>query len=359
MLSFRAPLSGLKNDFKQRAHLYFTDFQDFFNLKVLASILFMFFTSIGPAVTFANLIQLKTNNNIGAVEVMLSTAICGVIWGFLAGQPLVILGVTGPVAILTISIFNIADKWEIDFLPFYAWAQIWAAIMQFLLALFNFCDLNILITRFSIEIFGVLIATIYLYTGIVGIVGGFGEENNFEGGIFQLLIALGTVWLALKLAAARSWIIFNERIRDLISDYGPTFALILWSAVPFMSESAQNCDIEKLDMPDSFGTTNGRTWLVDLTSIPTWAIFAAILPGFIITVLFFFDHNVSSLMAQVADFKLQKPSAYHWDFLIVGLCTFVTGMHQYTLHKLHGNISIYHNYKRCYTVYLTLYKYLW
>ena len=32
----------------------------------------------------------------------------------------------------------------------------------------------------------------------------------------------------------------------------------------------------------------------------------------ILTVLFFFDHNVSSLLCQVPEFGLKKGSSYHW-----------------------------------------------
>jgi boron transporter len=325
MPSLRSPFSGISDDFKKRGHLYLKDFEDFFNLKVLASVLFMFFTSIGPAVTFASLLQIKTKDDIGAVEVMLSTAITGVLWSFFAGQPLVILGVTGPVSILTISIYGISESWGLNFLPFYAWAQIWASLMHIVLAILNFCDLITLITRFSVEIFGVLIAVIYIYTGIVGITEGFGTRADFEAGVFQLLISLGTAWLGLQLAGARSWVVFNEKARDLVADYGPTVALVLWSAVPYMGSHAMDVDIKKLDVPHSFGSSSGRNWLIDLTDIPVWGVFAAILPGFIITVLFFFDHNVSSLMAQAPEFKLKKPSTFHWDFLVMGCCIFVTG----------------------------------
>lgn len=324
-IKIRAPFSGIMEDFSKRFPLYQSDFEDFFNLKVLASILFMFFTSIGPAVTFASLLQQETEDDIGIVEVMMSTAITGIIWSFLSGQPLVILGVTGPVAILTIGIFNISQSWGINFLPFYAWAQLWAALMHIILAIVNFCDLISLITRFSVEIFGVLIAVIYIFTGIVGIADQFGGREDFEGGIFQLLISLGTAWLALQLSGARNWVIMNEQLRDIVADYGPTLSLVLWSAVPWMGAHARDVDVEKIDVPNVFGTTSGRGWVVDLGDLPVWAIFAAILPGFIITVLFFFDHNVSSLMAQAPEFKLKKPSAFHLDFLIVGICIAITG----------------------------------
>ena len=65
---------------------------------------------------------------------------------------------------------------------------------------------------------------------------------------------------------------------------------------------------------------------MDLSDIPVWGVFSAILPGFIICVLFFFDHNVSSLMAQDPEFNLRKPSAFHWDYLVVGICLLVTGI---------------------------------
>jgi hypothetical protein len=62
-----SPLVGMTDDLKARLPLYWSDYHDMFNLKVLASVMFMFFTSIGPAITFASLLQDKTSNELGAV----------------------------------------------------------------------------------------------------------------------------------------------------------------------------------------------------------------------------------------------------------------------------------------------------
>ena len=35
--------------------------------------------------------------------------------------------------------------------------------------------------------------------------------------------------------------------------------------------------------------------------------------------LFFFDHNVSSQLAQQEQFNLKKPPAYHYDFMLLSL----------------------------------------
>ena len=50
------------------------------------------------------------------------------------------------------------------------------------------------------------------------------------------------------------------------------------------------------------------------------------MPAVIITVLFYFDHNVSSQLAQVSEFNLQRPDAYHWDFFLLGVMTLVCGL---------------------------------
>jgi hypothetical protein len=78
--------AGIINDLKARLPLYPTDFHNIFTLKVLASILFMFFTSLGPAITFASLIFDETDGEIGTIEVMFATAITGIIFAIFLGN---------------------------------------------------------------------------------------------------------------------------------------------------------------------------------------------------------------------------------------------------------------------------------
>ena len=80
-------------------------------------------------------------------------------------------------------------------------------------------------------------------------------------------------------------------------------------------------------MPDSFATTSGRTsWFVNPADCPVWAIFVALAPALILTVLFFFDHNVSSLLCQDPRFGLKKGTSYHWDFFVIGVQILITGL---------------------------------
>jgi boron transporter len=57
----------------------------------------------------------------------------------------------------------------------------------------------------------------------------------------------------------------------------------------------------------------------DLFSVPPAYIFAAIVPALMVAGLYFFDHSVASQLAQQKEFNLQKPSAYHYDILVLGV----------------------------------------
>mmetsp|Transcript_38992 Transcript_38992/g.62477 ORF Transcript_38992/g.62477 Transcript_38992/m.62477 type:complete len:569 (+) Transcript_38992:221-1927(+) len=321
---------GMIEDLKRRSRWYWDDWtnEGIFSAKVTASIFFMFFTSIAPAITFSVLLEANTEENssvqIGAVEVIFSTALTGVIFAIFGGQPLCILGVTGPVSIFSIAVFNVTQQLGIKFLPFYAWTQIWAALMHVVLAMTNMCDLIAWVTRYSCETFGCLIATIYLYTGARAL----GDRFywDLEAALLSLILGIGTALVALFLSGAREWVVMRKFWRDLTSDYAATISILFFTAVPYMTNKIRRVDIDKLQVPDTFETTSGRSWFVDLGDISPGAAIGAIIPGFVLTVLFFFDHNVSSLLSQAPEFKLRKGSAFHWDFFVVGINILITGL---------------------------------
>jgi hypothetical protein len=54
--------------------------------------MFLLFACLAPAVGFGGLFALATNNAIGTVEMVSSTAICGLIYAMVSAQPLTIIG---------------------------------------------------------------------------------------------------------------------------------------------------------------------------------------------------------------------------------------------------------------------------
>ena len=92
-------LGGVRRDFERRWGVYRSDFRDGFNSKVLATVFFLFFACMAPAIAFGGLLFVLTKGEIGAVEMLVATAVCGVAYSLFSGQPLTILGSTGPVII--------------------------------------------------------------------------------------------------------------------------------------------------------------------------------------------------------------------------------------------------------------------
>ena len=329
------------NDLRRRRPHYISDWTDTLHPKILSSCLFMFFTSIAPAITFAAVLDKKTREDglaqIGPVEVILSTALTGCIFAIFGGQPLCIVGVTGPVSIFTVACFSLSKAFSIKFLPFYCWVQLWAALMHMVLAATNACSAIRLVTRYSCETFGMLIAVIYIYTGFYNLIDYF-NGKTITVALLSLLLGLGTAWLALLLSGARAWSFFTRVVRVSIADYAATFSILLFCAIPYIATYSYTPDgaginttkrdmLETLDVPSTFApTATGRSWFVDPSDCPVWAIFFAIAPGFLLTILFFFDHNVSSLLCQAPEFGLKKGDAYHWDFFIIGVQIVVTGL---------------------------------
>ncbi|KAL1916697.1 uncharacterized protein VTP21DRAFT_5401 [Calcarisporiella thermophila] len=317
-------LKGIRDDLARRIPLYVSDWRDGIHSKVLSASVYMYFCSILPAITFAADLSDHTNNEYGVIEVLSSTALGGVFFSVFAGQPLVIMGVTGPVAIFSATIFNLCERLNIPFLPFMAWSSIWAALFHIVLAALNACRFLQYVTQFSCEIFGALIAAIYVSRAVQEVVKYF-EAGTMEGALLGLMLCVGTFLVSIWLAGGRSWTLFRKNIRGTIADYGAAAAIIVFTAVPYLPRLS-GVQISRLETPSSFNTTTGRPWLVPFWELETWAVFASMLPALVITVLFFFDHNVSSLLSQRPEFKLKKGPAFHYDFLILGICTLIAGL---------------------------------
>uniref|UniRef100_A0A7S1IDZ3 Bicarbonate transporter-like transmembrane domain-containing protein n=1 Tax=Eutreptiella gymnastica TaxID=73025 RepID=A0A7S1IDZ3_9EUGL len=316
------PFVGIWQDLKARAPYYLDDYVKGFHPKVLAAAIFMFFTSIAPAITFAATLDIGTKGQMGAVEIILSQTICGVIFAIFAGQPLVIVGVTGPVSIFTLTAYELAKLFDINFLNWYAWIGLWAALMHVILAAVNACELVRIVTRFSCEVFGCLIAVIYIWNAVALLVDMFGKDGT-AAALLSILLAIGTHWLATLMSGARLWTMFKKPIRTIISDYAAATSIVVFTVVQYIPP-LDEIKIALLEVPLTFEPTlkvGGvvRSWLVPFWDCPIPHVFSAIVPALILTILFYFDHNVSSILAQKAEYCLKKPAAYNLDFLWIGI----------------------------------------
>lgn len=94
-------MTGIKQDLNARLPLYLDDWSRPRSIvTVVNATLYAFVIQLIPALIFAELMNRETEGNLATAEVLLSSAIIGIIYAIFAGQPLTIMGITGPVALL-------------------------------------------------------------------------------------------------------------------------------------------------------------------------------------------------------------------------------------------------------------------
>ncbi|MDF1701376.1 MAG: HCO3- transporter, partial [Planctomycetota bacterium] len=312
---------GLVLDIKRRLPYYADDFKQGLNSKVLASILFLFFACLANAVAFGGLTGVVTDGQIGTVEMIIATAIGGMLFALLGGQPLTILGGTGPIVIFTGLLYGFCQSWELDFLGVYAWVGLWSGLFMIILAVTDASALMRFFTRFTDEIFAALIAVIFIVEALRSKAMPF--MNDVDGaimdeatGLFTVILGLGTFILAMQLKRFGETRFLWRGLRNFIADFGPAIAIGVMTVIAVLEPDVH---LDSAAIPEAFGTTTGRPWAVDLTTVPAWAIGAAIVPALMATILLFLDQNITTRLVNAPDHKLKKGPAFHLDLLVVGL----------------------------------------
>ncbi|CAL5437634.1 unnamed protein product [Camellia sinensis] len=342
------PFRGIKNDLKGRLLCYKQDWTGGFRagFRILAPTTYIFFASAIPVISFGEQLERNTEGVLTAVQTLSSTAICGIIHSIIGGQPLLILGVAEPTVIMYTFMFNFAkerpDLGRNLFLAWTGWVCVWTAILLFLLAILGACSIINRFTRVAGELFGLLIAMLFMQQAIKGLVDEFRipkRENlkliefipswRFANGMFALVLSFGLLLTALKSRKARSWRYGTGWLRSLVADYGVPLMVLVWTAISYIpSESVPKGIPRRLFSPNPWSPSAYENWTVikDMLNVPILYILGAFIPATMIAVLYYFDHSVASQLAQQKEFNLRKPPSFHYDLLLLGFLTLMCGL---------------------------------
>ncbi|KAK4479339.1 hypothetical protein RD792_014851 [Penstemon davidsonii] len=287
-----------------------------------------------------------SDGTLTAVQTLVSTALCGVIHSVVGGQPLLILGVAEPTVLMYTFMFNFAknrkDLGKELFLAWTGWICVWTALLLFLLAILGACSIINRFTRLAGELFGLLIAMLFMQQAISGLVDEFGipqRENTkkteflpawrFGNGMFALVLSFGLLLTALQSRKARSWRYGSGWLRGFLADYGVPFMVLVWTAVSYIPANDVPRGIpRRLFSPNPWSAGGYSNWTVvkDMLNVPPIYIVGAFIPATMIAVLYYFDHSVASQLAQQKEFNLKKPSSYHYDLLLLGFLVILCGL---------------------------------
>uniref|UniRef100_A0AAQ5Z600 Anion exchange protein n=1 Tax=Amphiprion ocellaris TaxID=80972 RepID=A0AAQ5Z600_AMPOC len=167
---------GLILDIKRKAPFYWSDIRDSLSLQCLASILFLYCACMSPVITFGGLLGEATKGNISAIESLFGASLTGVAYSLCAGQPLTILGSTGPVLVFEKILFKffvlhiifvfLSSDYSLSYLSLRTSIGLWTAFLCLVLVATDASSLVCYITRFTEEAFAALICIIFIYEAL-------------------------------------------------------------------------------------------------------------------------------------------------------------------------------------------------
>ncbi|XP_071744291.1 electroneutral sodium bicarbonate exchanger 1 isoform X44 [Lepeophtheirus salmonis] len=366
---------GLINDIKRKKPFYLSDFKDCLALQCIASYIFIYFACLTPIITFGGLLGDATENRIAAIESLVSGLIVGVAYGFFSGQPLTILGSTGPILVFETILYDFCKGVGWEYLSFRLCIGCWIGAILLILVATDASAFVCYITRFTEENFACLIAFIFIkkaldkvfhigdhypihespcecipgnkteldlfgiqafpnFTAIdkqikphqypcnftmegllvkgIQSVGCHYEPNAY---LMSIILFLGTFTISSKLKAFKTANFFPTNIRGLISDFAVIIAIVTMSLMDFFVA----VDTPKLSVPETLVPTwSGRTWLISpLGTNPWWSVIAAFVPAVLATILIFMDQQITAVIVNRKEHKLNKGCGYHLDLFIV------------------------------------------
>lgn len=342
------PFRGIKNDLQGRLLCYKQDWAGGLRagFRILAPTTYIFFASAIPVISFGEQLEKNTDGVLTAVQTLASTALCGIIHSIIGGQPLLILGVAEPTVLMYTFMFNFAkDRPDLGpklFLAWTGWVCVWTSGLLFLLAILGASSIINRFTRIAGELFGLLIAMLFMQEAIKGLIDEFripGRESptltefqpswRFANGMFALVLSFGLFLTALRSRKARSWRYGSGCLRGFIADYGVPLMVLVWTAVSYIPAGSIPKGIpRRLFSPNPWSPGSYENWTIikDMLNVPVLYIIGAFIPATMIAVLYYFDHSVASQLAQQKEFNLRKPPSFHYDLLLLGFMVILCGL---------------------------------
>ena len=232
----------------------------------------------------------KTHNSYGVNEVLLSSVMACVVFSLFAAQPLVIVGVTGPITVFSYTVYDIVVPGGTSFFGFMAWIGIWSLIMHWILAITNACNALTYVTRFSCDIFGFYVAFIYLQKGVQVLT----RQWHMEGAssaYYSVMVSLLVLGIAYGCGIIGESKLFPRHLRKFIEDYGTPLTIVFFTGFVHFPGHLSRIDLSTLPTSKAFFPTSDRSWLVDFWNLKVGEVFLAIPFAVLLTILFYVDHN--------------------------------------------------------------------
>ncbi|XP_018552189.1 anion exchange protein 3 isoform X1 [Lates calcarifer] len=338
------PFGGLIHDIRRRYPHYVSDLKDAVDMQCIAAVIFIYFAALSPTITFGGLLGEKTEGMMGVTELIVSTATLGVIFSLLAGQPLLIIGFSGPLLVFEEAYYKFCQAHNFEYLTGRVWIGFWLIFIVLVIVAAEGSFLVRYISPFTQEIFAFLISLIFIYETFSKLIKVFKEHplmamyptdstlatglRDTDGPIFNqpntallsLVLMMGTFFVAFFLRKFRNSRFLGGKARRIIGDFGIPISILVSVLVDY---SITDTYTQKLNVPSGFSVTSPdkRGWFIspfgDKQPFPTWMMGASIVPALLVFILIFMETQITSLIVSKKERRLVKGSGFHLDLLLI------------------------------------------
>ena len=332
-------------DFKRRIKWYLSDYIDDVTScdsiqKMISATLFLYFSLLLPGIAFGVLNNYYTKGKIDSKNVIVSQALSGVLYSLFAGQPLVVVMTTIPLVIYTKVIYTISLNWDEDGDFFYTLYTMTGLSNAAFLALYAFTGASNIMThcsRSTEEIMGLFISLAFIVDTVKYILGEFGSYYCFDNitiedvnntivkraadftecdpakPMLSLLLILITVYIGVQIFRFKYSPYLNAGKRVLVADYALVVAVLAGSLVG--SYGFSSIPLQQFKVNEEKGLFS----LVSLKTPSAKAVLTSMGLGFLMSILFFMEGNISASIVTNPQNKLKKGTAFHLDMLVIAV----------------------------------------
>uniref|UniRef100_A0A9J8ALE1 Anion exchange protein n=1 Tax=Cyprinus carpio carpio TaxID=630221 RepID=A0A9J8ALE1_CYPCA len=356
------PFGGMVKDIKRRYKHYLSDFTDALDPQVLSAVIFIYFAALSPAITFGGLLADKTEHMMGVSELMVATCVQGVIFSLFAAQPVLVIGFTGPLMVFEEAFFQFCKSNGFEYIVGRVWVGMWLIVIVVVIVAVEGSFLVRFISRFTQEIFSILISLIFIYETFAKLIRIFkahplilnyehlnaSSEDPFhpikktnityhpDGNVTEhheiieraypntallsMCLMFGCFFIALYLRGFKTSTFLPGPIRRMIGDFGVPIAIFFMIAVDISISDAYT---QKLVVPKGLtvSNTSARGWIIspfgEKKPFPVWMMFACAVPALLVFILIFLESQITTLIVSKPERKMVKGSGFHLDLLLL------------------------------------------
>ncbi|NXA78729.1 S4A4 protein, partial [Thryothorus ludovicianus] len=142
--------------------------------------------------------------------------------------------------------------------------------------------------------------------------------------LISFLLFGATFLFCIALKRFRSSRYFPVGVRKLVSDFAVILAILASCTV----DAVLGLETPKLLVPSELKPTNpARGWIVfPFGANPWWVCLVSTVPAVLVTILIFMDQQITAVILNRREYKLQKGAGFHLDLLCVSLLMVVTSV---------------------------------